>query len=748
MRVPAFLLWKKPAENSIPFRVATLLTVMSGILAILHEEQWPSFSVLVVGATTFGFWLSYVRRDKTNWVIKIFLSFLMLYALWSFLMDLYYSPFDPRVPLANLLLWLQTLHSYDLPARRDLNYSLVTGFILVSVAAVLSHDMSYVPYLVAFLVFALYTLVYNYLSQATENRRPVGGLPRFRVLSRGVGVLAGGLVALSAVLFFFIPRGQGMKIRPLPMNLQIKVPKTSHGEVTNPAYPNLSGRVSQTRRHFDPDSYYGFNAVLDLNMRGKLSDDIVMRVRSSDETYYRGLAFNHYTGQGWEIRQENLQQIISPSPPIMLNIDGVGEKELVQIYYVEKDMPNIIFSAYHLSQLFFPSDTVYVDSHGGVRTAFPLEAGMVYSVISMTRPPRPAIIKRLAQRARILTTMERRAAALDMGLPPELPARVRELALRITAGRFGNYEKAAAICNYLQNHYAYSLDIPPFADDKDVVDEFLFHYRKGYCEQFATAMVILSRAAGIPARLVTGYLPGTYNPFTGYYEVKSSDAHAWVEIMAERFGWVEFDPSPGYSGTPQAPHAPPSAWVLESLVRYLKERLGLQEGGGLVSLVRQLAARVMAWVQAAGALGWLALVAVGGSFCGGLAFLLFRLGRRLLARLGGAAAIRRLAERAATLARRAPPPTPQGEVARAWHRMGRALAAADCPRALGQTPSEYADMTAARFPALRAPIEALTAAFEAARYGPGAPSPEEVEAATRALSEIEKGLRAKSTVPD
>lgn len=747
MRIPAFLLYKKAPENSVAFRVATLCSVMCGILAILHEQQWPPFSWVVVGATTFGFWLSYVRRDMTNWVIKIFLSLFMLVALWDFLINLYYSPFDPRVPLANLLLWLQLLHSFDLPARRDLNYSLTTGFILISVAAVLSHDMTYVPFLAAFLVCGLYTLLYNYLSQAADGRKAVTPMPPFAVLTRCVIALTTTLTLVGGVLFFFIPRGQGMKIRPLPMTLQLNVPRSGKGELRNPAYPQMSGRVTPAQRRFDPDSYFGFNAYLDLNIRGKLSDEIVMRVRSSEETYYRGLAFNHYNGTGWEIRQENLQQVISPSPPIMLNIDGVGEKEIVQIFYIEKDMPNIIFSAYHLEQLFFPSDTVYVDSHGGVRTAFPLETGMVYSVISKSRPPRPAVMRRLAQRAKLVTNLERRAAALDLNLPTTVPSRVKALAEEITRGKIGNYEKAEAITNYLQTRYEYSLDIPPFDDSKDVTDEFLFNYRRGYCEQFATALAVMCREIGIPARLVTGYLPGTYNPFTGYYEVKSADAHAWVEVMVDRFGWVEFDASPGYSGTPQAPTPAQSGWVFDSLVKYLKDRLGLQ-ATDMASLGRALVARLMAYVERAGVLGWVAFGAVTCSLAALVLLALARLGRRGVQRVGGAAGMRLLVKRlgggiARRLNQRGETRTPSGEVAVAWHQMVELLTREGCPRTIGQTPSEYAQAAAEHVPLAREPIDVLTEAFENARYGPRPVEASEVDRARQALAAVRERMAKK-----
>jgi hypothetical protein len=75
------------------------------------------------------------------------------------------------------------------------------------------------------------------------------------------------------------------------------------------------------------------------------------------------------------------------------------------------------------------------------------------------------------------------------------------------------------------------------------VDEFLFETRRGYCEHYATSFVTLARAAGIPARIVTGYQGGEYNPIGNYLRVRQSDAHAWAEVWLEQSGWVRIDPT-------------------------------------------------------------------------------------------------------------------------------------------------------------------------------------------------------------
>jgi len=120
-------------------------------------------------------------------------------------------------------------------------------------------------------------------------------------------------------------------------------------------------------------------------------------------------------------------------------------------------------------------------------------------------------------------------------------SRVRELAERITESAKTVYDKASAIERYLASEYSYSLS--PGAAEGEPVEWFLFESKTGYCEHFATGMVILLRSIGIPSRPVTGFLSGEM-VFGDYYLVRSRDAHAWVEVYFPSHGWVSFDPTP------------------------------------------------------------------------------------------------------------------------------------------------------------------------------------------------------------
>jgi transglutaminase-like putative cysteine protease len=130
----------------------------------------------------------------------------------------------------------------------------------------------------------------------------------------------------------------------------------------------------------------------------------------------------------------------------------------------------------------------------------------------------------------------------DTQLPPSGNPRSVALGRRLRARYVEPQEIARAMLRLFRNQpFEYTMQPPRLAGD--VVDEFLFSTRKGFCEHYASAFTVVMRAAGIPARVVTGYQGGEFNPIGGYLLVRQSDAHAWSEIWLEDRGWVRVDPT-------------------------------------------------------------------------------------------------------------------------------------------------------------------------------------------------------------
>lgn len=131
-------------------------------------------------------------------------------------------------------------------------------------------------------------------------------------------------------------------------------------------------------------------------------------------------------------------------------------------------------------------------------------------------------------------------------LPDSVPARVVLLAREIIANQPTKYDQAKAIEAYLRT-YPYTLDLPAPPSDRDVADYFLFELQTGYCDYYATSMVVLARAVGLPARAVVGYVGGQYDQENDYYLVTEADAHTWVEIYFSGYGWIPFEPTAAQS---------------------------------------------------------------------------------------------------------------------------------------------------------------------------------------------------------
>lgn len=138
-------------------------------------------------------------------------------------------------------------------------------------------------------------------------------------------------------------------------------------------------------------------------------------------------------------------------------------------------------------------------------------------------------------------------------LPSLLPERVGALAEQLTASSGNRYDAVSAVQDYLQNGFSYTLETVVPLSGADFVDHFLFETKQGYCVHFATAMTILLRSSGIPARYVQGYGPGIQLEDTtpAKYLVTQGDAHAWVEVYFAGAGWVPFDPTPPAGGFAQ-----------------------------------------------------------------------------------------------------------------------------------------------------------------------------------------------------
>jgi protein-glutamine gamma-glutamyltransferase len=134
------------------------------------------------------------------------------------------------------------------------------------------------------------------------------------------------------------------------------------------------------------------------------------------------------------------------------------------------------------------------------------------------------------------------ARRMESALPPDRNPRTRQLAARLRAHAPADRDFVLAAIEFLRSGgFQYSLTPPKL--DLDSVDDFLFRTREGFCGHYASAFVALMRAGGVPARVVTGYQGGEWNPIGGYFLIRQSDAHAWTEVWIAGRGWQRVDPT-------------------------------------------------------------------------------------------------------------------------------------------------------------------------------------------------------------
>ncbi|HJQ30309.1 MAG TPA: DUF3488 and transglutaminase-like domain-containing protein [Rubrobacter sp.] len=570
---------KRPPEDSVELRVWVLAAVLVGEVAVLSSGYFGAVTgFLVPFLTAVAFVVSYRRRRERNVLIKVMLAFGALAALAIFFREVLSSLYDTRVPLARLFLWVQVIHTFDLPARKDLAYSLVSGLVLVAVGAVLSTSLWYGGFVLAFLLCALGALAQMSLSEARER----AGLGATRSRGFVVGIVVPGfftVVALGLLCFSLLPQRQAMNVTMMPTSAFRDVGSNFSGGVQNPYYgPPGGDPFAAPPQAISPDSYHGFQPYMDLRSRGRLSDEIVMKVRSEESVPYRGVSFDEYNGEGWEISTgDTAEKLVSNN----LRFDTftasntepapVQAREVAQVFHVEKDSPNIIFGAYHPETVFFPTSTIKIDPYSSLRAPYEIYEGSTYSVISQVPNASPDRLRSAG------TDYPEEIVDRYTGLPPTGLERTRELARKLTESSTNPYDAVLRMNEYLKTTYPYDLSIPPQRKEMDAVEYFLFEQRRGYCEQFSSSLAVMARSLGIPARVATGYAPGEYNPFTGLYEVRASDAHAWVEIYFPGYGWSTFDPTPSFDSTPWQYRAESNLQGGEAF-GFLAKRLGKAAG--------------------------------------------------------------------------------------------------------------------------------------------------------------------------
>lgn len=642
-------------EHSVLLRVLVQLLVTLGIasvaIAAVGVTQASLLNLVAIPLSAMGAYFSWRRRRQRNIAIKLCIAIGMLVALAGLFSRLLNDPGDTRIVLAELLIQLQVLHSFDLPRRKDLGYSMMIGLILLGVAATISQTLAFGPLLLLFLAVALPVLVLDYHSR-------LGLLSQMswaQLRPQRLGAVLLTTLALGLLIFLFLPRLPGYQIRNFPVSSTVEFDGEFDGQtIINPGYVGTGdgddsaeaggGAIQQTGKLSGPglvdsQSYYGFNQQMNQNLRGAMTPQVLMRVRSQAPGFWRVLAFDHYTGQGWEISRNETVITLKRSNfsyQLFLPLQApLGpHREVIQTYTMVESFPNLIPTLHQARELYFPAREVAIDPEGGLRAPISLEKGMTYTVISQV-PERDRTALGQAP-----TTYPAAITKYYLEVPAALRSRLRQqteaLLATSPAPLQDPYEISLYLAQALKQRYTVQPELPFFTADQDLVEAFLFEYKGGYSDHFSTVLAIMLRSIGIPTRLVTGLGAGEFNPFTGFYVVRNTDAYALTEVYFPEHGWFAFDPIPGHEIVPPGPRESETFSLLRQFWHWLAGWLPSPLAGwldGVGQAFSGLLARLAAFLAGLWGRGWIgpiltAVAALGVGLGGWLGWQLWRRGRR------------------------------------------------------------------------------------------------------------------------
>ena len=711
-------------------------TAFSGLVLAQSVHLWlalPIAIILIVSLLHAGGVL-FVQRAMAKVTISPTLwNVLLIGAFVIFLIDLTVVSRDLLPAGIHFLLVLLGIKLLTLQQRRDYRHLYAISLMAILASAALTTDAWYVPIFLLYLLAAVWTLLLYHLTQETGETHAVA-IPRstaacqatfpsrithrFFWLTNGTAVLT---VALTLAIFFLIPRiGAGV------------LQKTSREALRTT----------------------GFSDRVDLGTIGSVKQDpqIVMRVELPDQSavekdrlYLRGLAYDRYNGRSWShsgTRRRSLSLLADgiflarpagSRPPDNLSLP------IRQDILMETLDTAVLFAAPFAELVSGEFLTVQADAMSGLHLPFPPSSRIRYSVTSQV----PQLI-----------ADEQTASALDYPdsirsrylQVPEGSQQVADLAHRVVQQSTTPFGQTLAIQQHLLENYRYSLEADT-ATFGHPLQEFLFTRKTGYCEHYATAMVVMLRTVGIPARLVTGFLATEWNEYGGYFTVRQRDAHAWVEVYFPRSGWITMDPTPSVSAAVAI-----SRW--ESLSR-LGESLRLQwdrlfvrysakDQLAVVHEVREgsdvLRERVSRWVSALSApiiqvLSW--LVRMARTFQPGMLELVtgvMVIGLALLLLL--------LRDKIKTWATTYLPTAPsQLAIIQLYHRMLRTLERQGVSKLPAATAGEFARLVEQEWEAAGPMVAHITALYHQGRFSRIPLTPEELSRAAEQVGHLQSLTR-------
>ncbi|HHX41724.1 MAG TPA: transglutaminase domain-containing protein [Armatimonadetes bacterium] len=690
--------WRSRLRVLLPLYVATWLAGFCALLGIGSVSSDPELLTITGTLMTLGFILSLGLRLASipRRAILLLLGCVGL-ALVGLLQARQFTvgvpgsaPVAPPILPALGLTWFLVVYSYTLVANDLLLFVIPPALAILGLSGTENPNPDMSGYFLVFVVASLFAVSYhNYLRYAPLQRlgdtpEVLGPVLRWQLVA--TAALFAGVSALTAVV-------------AVPLN-----------EAGNVGVYRFRIRATPLLQSLAALRYDVMGREIRIGLGpSALSEREVLHIESPEPAYWRIRTYDRYTGNGWVDSMEGLPQRVLATTggtawEAVLPGRGMGGRARGELltqrvrvvgHWASSAIPAaaepaiVRFATYPGPLLIMPSGSVQLVNMPR------LTPGFGYEVVSDVLRAPPVALRSAPPAGEIRDPELIRTLAPYLRVPNSA-WRLRAEAERLTAGLKNDYDRASAIEAWLSGNYVYNLQVAPVPEGQDAVTHFLYTAKEGYCDLFASAMVLLCRAAGIPARLATGFSDGTRDPDTKSIIVRERDAHAWPEVYFHGYGWVTFEPTP------------PSG----------EDLLSQYQKGGWSLLTSRIRREFTFPVLILSFVGLLSLHLVRL-----VAYDPWRRWRDLLARSGEDA---------------------RGRVLRAYYTATHRLRGR-YPRRAFQTPTEYARTVAER--AEGAPwlpdLDALTDAFLAARFGRDPLTEEDADRAEANLARVMAGLKRR-----
>jgi transglutaminase-like putative cysteine protease len=546
--VPALALdatgWNVSLATLLP---VTTLSILMGFL--LARSQYNELFALVVGSLYgFGFVLLIAAINQPGGVARGLVEIVNRVGQW--VNDAVTGGVNPDTLVFTLLVaslfWFLGYNAAWHIFRIDRVWRAVlpSGLILVTNSAYYGGEVNVNPYLVAFVFFALVLMVRSHL-ETREWEWYVSGVRVPRRLRRQF-LRAGAVLALLALaLGWGLPSGNlQQRLNEFQEFLQ-QEPARQLAEAWSRLFTagDLQGPTTT--------DYYGGDS-LQLGGAIRLGDQVVMLVSAPPNRryYWRSRVFEAYANGVWT--PQATTRLTDPEAPLEITHEPYLESARVpvqQVFTVALNASRLVYTAPQPSVINLPTRTDLRYGEEG-----PLEGSMHISVI------RPYRVLYRGDTYTATSLMSTASAEQLRNTPTSYPIEInrfyldvpfsvtgRTLALANTivleAGALTPYDKARAIERWLRQNISYNESIPTPPPGQDSVDWVLFDLKQGYCNYYASAMIVMLRHVGVPARMAAGFAQGTWDETEQAYIVRERDAHTWVEAYFPGYGWIEFEPT-------------------------------------------------------------------------------------------------------------------------------------------------------------------------------------------------------------